>query len=105
MKFILYKNAKHIKLESKNGAIISKLQNLFNSPKINIKGIAITTALATAFLGATPAMAIENNIKENVHETVNEQIITDTQNETVAINNFNETTADIDKTTKQKENL
>ena len=75
MKFILYKNAKHLRAESTDGPIRSRLRALFDGPKRNFGGIAVAAALVGTFFGATPAMATENNIVDTTNPISNEQVM------------------------------
>ena len=75
MKFILYKNAKHLRAESTDGPIRSRLRALFDRPKRNFGGIAVAAALVGTFFGATPAMAAENNIVDTTNPVSNEQVV------------------------------
>ena len=75
MKFILNRNAKHLRAESIDGSFKNRLRALFNGPKRNIGGFAVAAALVGSLFGATPAMASENNISDTTTQVTNEQTI------------------------------
>ena len=87
MKFILNRNAKHLRAESIDGSFKNRLRALFNGPKRNIGGFAVAAALVGSLFGATPAMAAENNISDTTTQVTNEQTIdygaTQVENEAV----------------------